>query len=200
MREPDSDGRPDGEHGGGDRLVGVGEDVGVAADAEQLVREVLRDELAGADAVQEDAVGAVDGRDRRRQHGEVELSDGLLDREEFQGGELGDGLLQRVLVGDLGAVGAAGGELGGLLAELGGQGHAQRGVSGEADRPAESDDGRDRGAALRRELADRLVDHEAGVLPHGGRDAGQGRGQARSGGFDRRLDAHGILRNGGTGW
>jgi len=175
--------------GAGEHDVGVGPGVGVAADAVQLLLEVLGHEVARADAVDVDPAGARHRRDDLAERRQVELGRGVLDRAGVGEGDLLDDLREVVATQDVAPDVAQTGRRG--AARLGGETQPQLGIAGQPDGLAEPDDGRFGRAGELREVADgscrgadRIGEHDVGHLAlrgcqrgHQGTDADDETGQ-----------------------
>ena len=124
MGESQSNRAPRREQGCSPGLVRVGQQEGIAADAEQFVMQVLSHELAGANAEQQYAVGLIDRGHHALQGPIVETRNGFIDSQDFQRRHLGRHLPKGVGLGDLGAKDEVIAELGGFLAKLCSEVHA----------------------------------------------------------------------------
>jgi hypothetical protein len=159
----------------GEREVQVAPRVGDAADAVQLLLEVLCDEAARAHAVDVDPPGAGHEVDHLLQHRDVDLQGGVLHRPRVGERDLLDHLGQIVGFADVAADRLLGGRRVGGPAGLGGEREAQLGVPPEAHRAAEPDHGGLRGAGAFGEVGDREVRRGGRLVDDHLRDAAFGR-------------------------
>src|SRR5690606_35116626 len=149
-------------------------------DPQQLLRHVRGDQPGRGDAVDVDPAGGDDGGDDLVELVGVELGGGVGEGFGFGAGDFGDDVGERVV-----GCQVAGDEAFGFFGDGGGEGEAQLGVTGEAERSGGADDRRLAGAGHGAEFGDGAAHDEAGVVEDDAGDGLGGGGERRQDGADR---------------